>query len=288
MPECTFIFKSIYPSRLFILLGLSLLTVHSAYAQMDPGSGVQPLPSGVNGGGNPAGNAGMGAGSGAATNAPMVPSGKKEETNLFDGSSPYLDYGDFNSSDEEDTDTLYFQYGRFFGVSLGLGYQTATGNRGLLYAPAFPRVDIQLHYWFDFQFAMALGVFFATHNFTDQGTTTTVKLLGYGVDLKYYFDVRNASAAISFANPFLVFGAGEMSKTQSTITSTAPDSDSSFTVGIGGGFEFPISYKKTYLILEGKYNTQSFADTAEPKYSDRVPDLSGGFFSLMAHLLFTW
>ncbi len=206
---------------------------------------------------------------------------------MFDQSSPYLEYGDFNSSEEEDADTAYFQYGRFFGVNIGLGYQAATGNRGMLYEPAFPRFDLGMEYWFDAQFAINLGLFFATHNFSDSGKSYSVKFTGFGVDLKYYFDVRNASAVLSFSNPFLLLGAGSISESQTQIQDNLPNTDTSFSVDFGGGLEFPISYKKTYFILEAKYNTQNFQDTNESSFS-RVTDLSGGFFSLLGQFMFTW
>ena len=80
-----------------------------------------------------------------------------------------------------------------------------------------------------------------------------------------------------------------MSKTESTVTSANPDSDSTFSVNFGAGLEFPISYKKTYLILEGRYHSQSFDDTNAVKFQSRgISDLSGGFFTFMTHILFTW
>jgi hypothetical protein len=113
-------------------------------------------------------------------------------------------------------------------------------------------------------------------------------MIGYGLDLKYYFDVRNSAAALSFSNPFIIGGIGAISKNQSSATSIQPTADSTMSVSMGAGLEFPISYKKTYLILEGRYHTQSFADTISPDYKNRVTDLSGGFMTVMFHLLFTW
>ncbi|MBS1958947.1 MAG: hypothetical protein JST80_05700 [Bdellovibrionales bacterium] len=261
MRACTFISK-------YALL-LALLAVPSrAQSQPDSNSGV---PSGQM--------------------QPSVPTGaKKDEPTLFDQYSPYLDYGDFNSSEEEDSDTLYFQYGRFFGISLGLGYETATGNRGLLYDAALPRFDLKVHYWFDFQFAMAMGIWFATHTFEYNNNANSVKLTGYYIDLKYYFDVRNASSVITFANPHLLIGFGAISKTEThSAASFTPGNDSTLSLSFGAGFEFPIVYKKTYFILDMRYWTQSFQDTDEvDRYKDRVPDLQGGFFTLMGHFMFTW
>jgi hypothetical protein len=284
MRGCTIISKtSSLASRFFlpsILLGSVLLgTIAHAQAPAIPGGPPQsPADAGapLQGPGDP--------------NAPAIPSGnKKEDTGLFDQSSPYLEYGDFSMSEEENEDALYFQYGRFFGLSLGLGYQAALGNRGKVYDPAIPRVDIRIHYWFGFNFAMDLGVFFATHNFTYNQLAYQTKLIGYGMHLKYYFDVKDSSAALTFANPFIEGGAGQWSMSEThTGGSTIPDSSATFSVDFGGGLEFPIVHKKTYLILEALYHTESFADVTETKFNQRVPDLYGGFFTFIAHFMFVW
>jgi hypothetical protein len=206
MRACTFI------SKLFLLLAL-ILPGSFAFAQADGGADMPTPP-------------------------------KKEEPGLFDQSTPYLEYGDF---------------------------------------------DLKMHYWFDFQLAMNIGIFFASHTFESDGTNN-VRLLGYGVDLKYSFDVRNASAPISFSNPFLVAGVGSISKTISTITRSTTDMDSTLSINFGAGLEFPIVFKKTYFILDTRYHTQNFDDSNDTEYRDSkgIPDLTGGFFTVSGHILFTW
>ncbi len=277
MPACTFTFN--LRSTLLILLAL-LLATPSGFAQ-----NVRPNDPAIPAGGGSPQNPGMG------VDQPAIPSGaKKEDTGLFDQTSPYLEYGDFNMNDDENDDSLYFQYGRFFGVSMGLGYQTALGNRGKLYEAALPRLDLRVMYWFTFNFGMDLGIFFANHSFTNSdGNNTQVKMIGYGMHLKYYFDVRDSSAALTFANPFLAVGIGAMSKSESTIKSTEPESDSTLSMDFGGGFEFPVSYKKTYFILELLYHTQNFKDSIETLYEKRgITDLNGGFLTLVGHFMFVW
>ncbi len=267
MPACTFISKT--SLVIFILLNF----IHFAPESRAQGAAIPP-------------NAIPGAPGDPMT--PAVPAARREDPKLFDQSSPYLDYGDFNMNEEENDDALYFQYGRFFGVSLGAGYQAATGNRGKLYEAALPRVDIRMHYWFNFNFAMDLGVWFANHQFSYGGANTKVNLVGYGIHLKYYFDVKDASAALTFANPFIEFGAGAISKSESTLASSLPDITSTLSMDIGGGLEFPITHKKTYFIVEGLYHTQSFPDSIDDQFILRVPNLSGGFITVMGHFMFVW
>jgi hypothetical protein len=262
MQACTII-SSFKRPRVLPALAFFLLTHAAAYAQeTEPGPEAAP---------------------------PPVVAPKREEANLFDTSTPYLDYADFNLNEEEAEDTNYFQYGRYFGLSLGLGYQTATGNRGKLYNAALPRFDARIQYWFGFNFAADMGIFFADHSYFNGSSNTKVKLLGYGFHLKYYFDVKDASAPVSFANPHLIGGVGVMSKSETTpFNSATPDTDSSFSVDFGGGLEFPIVYKKTYFALECLYHTQSFADTEDDNNPNNLPDRSGGFLTLLGHFMFVW
>jgi hypothetical protein len=291
MRECTIISKLSF--LFFVLLACSGL---NAFAQMPSG---ETVPSVAAPGGPKDPGASVGVGGGGDPNAPAIPTGKqKEDTGLFDQASPYLNYGDFDITEEENQDALYFQYGRFFGVSLGVGYETALGDRGKLYQAAIPRIDLRLHYWFDFNFAMDLGVFFATHsfNYTTSANGNTAaqtlnyqdKIIGYGIHLKYYFDTTDSSAALSFANPFVEVGFGEMSKAETNQTSNGPDNESTPTVDFGGGLEFPIVNKKTYFILEALYHTQNFDDSTSSKFANVTPDLTGGFFTLIGHFMFVW
>lgn len=213
---------------------------------------------------------------------------KVDEPSILEPSSPYLNYGNFDMDDDEDAQTLYYQYGRFFGISLGAGFQTALGNRGRLYQAAFPRVDFKIHYWFDFQTSLVMNLMFANHSFNYNNQTADVNLLGYGIDIKYAFDVKNSSAPIAFSNPYVFIGAGALSKMQTSSSGSATESDGSFSFNLGGGLEFPIVLRKTYFLLEARYFTQNFYDSNEDIYAPRAPDLRGGFFTVGGHLLFTW
>ena len=140
-----------------------------------------------------------------------------------------------------------------------------------------------------------MGVFFVNQSYVDPTATSNannqVKMIGYGMHLKYYIDVRDKSAALSFSNPFISVGIGAISKSTSNNGSGSTDvtSDSTLSIDLGGGLEFPIVYKKTYFILEAMYHTQNFADSSDTTYAAQgIPDLSGGFFTLMGHFMFVW
>jgi len=202
--------------------------------------------------------------------------------------TPYTDYGEFNEEDDEAADTQYLQYGRFFGVSLGVGTQGVTGNRGSLWDGGFPMLDFKLHYWFNFNFALDMGFTTAPHFFTFAGARTDVRFSRIGVDLKYYFDTRDSPSSITFAGPYLLAGVGNYTKTQTTITDNVSDNDSSVGMLVGAGLEFTVSPKKVYFYLQGTFEMVTFKDTNTDIYQPQIADMTGNFYSFSAGMLFTW
>jgi hypothetical protein len=212
--------------------------------------------------------------------------------------TPYTSFGEFGDDDEAE-DTRFYQYGRFFGVSLGLGYEGATGNRGSLYTGGLPAFAVRVHYWFDFNFALTLGIYSAKHQYTgfraNGGSTTQkndVTIFEFGSELRYYFDTRDSTAPVTFAGPFLMVGIGSYAKSESDITE--PDSvakDSTLGLSFGGGLEFPLKPRKVYLDLESKFHAVSFNDDGLPVTTTGgkvVKDSSGMLFTIMASVLFTY
>jgi hypothetical protein len=213
--------------------------------------------------------------------------------------TPYTSFGEFN--DEEETeDTRFFQYGRFFGVSLGLGYEGATGNRGSLYTGGLPAFSLRVHYFFDFNFALTLGFYSAKHQYTgfkqgqgsDTGQKNDVDIFEFGSELRYYFDTKDSTAPVTFAGPFLIVGLGNYTKTESDIlTPDSPNKDTALGFSFGGGLEFPLKPRKAYLNLETKFHTVSFKNDALSVTSTGnkvIKDTNGMLFTIMASVLFTY
>lgn len=207
--------------------------------------------------------------------------------------TPFTEYGEFNEEEYEAAETRFFQHGRFFGLSLGLGSQGVTGGRGLLYQGGFPVFDFKIHYWFDFNLALDLGFFTASH-YVDTNVTGAghidVNFVRFGVDLKYYFETKNLSAALSFSNPYILIGIGSISKTQNYANQgLSAATESSFALSGGGGLEFVISPRRTFFELEGKFHSVRFQDTYTTLYqSVGIQDLSGLFYTVTGNILFTW
>jgi len=199
--------------------------------------------------------------------------------------TPFTQYGEFNGDKDEEEDTKFFQAGRFFGVSAGLGFETASGNLGALYSGGFPLIDLKVHYWFDFNFALDVG--FSSVNFNYVNTNTqNVNIIRVGVDLRYYFDVRNVTAAISFANPYILIGAGDYTKNETDAITQVTNNFSSFGFCAGGGLEFALKPKKAYFQVEGKVHFVNFSDTQSA--TGGLPNQTGQFYSLTGNFMWTW
>jgi hypothetical protein len=205
--------------------------------------------------------------------------------------TPFTEYGEYNEEAEETEDAKFFQHGRFFGVSVGSGYHGVTGNRGILWQGGKPMFELKLHYWFDFNVALDLGFFTAPHFYeaSSQGNHVDVGYTFIGVHAKYYFDTRNVSAPITFANPYILAGGGQISKTETSISDNATTTDSNVGIEFGGGMEFALKPRKLYFAVEGKGSIVSFEDTYTERFESLgASDLTGMFFSLTAALMFTW
>ncbi len=215
----------------------------------------------------------------------------RSEEDDFSG-TPFTEYGEFNEASEEEEDTKFLQFGKLFGVSIGLGFESIDGNRGSLWQGGFPVVDVKLHYWFNFNLAIDLGFYTASHNFVSavqsQGRSD-VNLIHAGVDIKYYFDTKNLSSALTFANPFILLGAGSFSKTVNSMATGTTDADSSVGVSAGVGLEFTMSPRKLYFEIEGKIHLVNFKDTFLATYQSMgLADMTGNFYTITGNVLFTW
>jgi hypothetical protein len=204
--------------------------------------------------------------------------------------APAATYGEFNEEADEAQDTRFFQYGRFFGVSVGTGLSGVTGNRGLLWQGGTPMVDLKLHSWLDFNFALALGLNSVRHFYEVSSQRTDISLTRVGVDLKYYFSTQNLSAPLAFSNPYLLAGVSSLTKTETNLSDETVTDETTYALGAGFGFEFALSPRKAYFTLEWRANFANFRDTNSSKFlnTNGIPDLAGFFYTTVGSFLFTW
>lgn len=231
------------------------------------------------------------ASSGSATVPSNNPVGGDEDE--FKG--PFQEYGEFHEDADEEADARFYQYGRFFGVSIGAGAETVSGNRGLLWQGGFPSYDLRIHYWFDFQLALNLCWQLTSHSYLTNVRSlqqVSVSFVRAGVDVVYYINAQNLSAPITFANPFLILGAGNFTKNETSTNLGKVDSDNNLGLTLGAGIEIAIKPRKSYFQIEGKTHMVNFNDTNTTDFQAHKPtalaDLSGMFFTVTGSVLFTW
>ncbi len=209
---------------------------------------------------------------------------------------PYSEYGEFDSSEDEAQDEKFFQYGRFFGVGLGSGVTTPTGNAGKLYQGGFPMVDLRVLYWFDFLIALQVMVQNSKHNYdAPPDGLSDVNFFRFLGQVKYYIDTRDLAAPVTFIGPHFIFGAGLYQRTDNIGSGTGTTSGDNtqtlqaFGVNAGIGFELTLKPKKTYLDLEGMAHFVQFSDQFDPKFKNvGILDRTGTWFTFGAALVWTW
>jgi hypothetical protein len=214
----------------------------------------------------------------------------KPEEDSF-GQSAFQEYGSFNEEEEEAETIDFFQRGRFFGASAAFGFQGTTGNRGVLWQGGFPDIDLRLHYWFNFNVALDLGGYYASHFYSSTaGKRIDVSMLSIQGSVKYYFDTRNLSAPLTFASPYLLAGFGSYTKIETLSTDASQVSESTVGFNVGAGLEFVIKPKTVYFSIENRWHFLRFSDTGSQAYeaSLGLVDLTGFFWTLTGGIVFTW
>jgi hypothetical protein len=221
-----------------------------------------------------------------------APSAAPKKTTEEYGVTPWTEYGEFNEEDEEIADTRFFQTGRFFGVSVGGGFAGALGNRGLLWKGGFPSIDLKVHYWFDFNLALDLSYGQSSHFYEilSRNERVDIKQNTFGASVKYYIPTQNLSSAIGFASPYLLLGIASYSKVEFSSRTQATTQDSQAGINAGGGLEFVIAHRKTYLTLEGRLHSVPYLDSNSSDFvlTNAIENLQGLHWNTSLAVLFTW
>jgi hypothetical protein len=232
----------------------------------------------------------------ASAHAQSAPSSAQDQADGGEAflSGPFSEFGEFDSNEDEEEDEKFFQSGRFFGVGLGLGLTTPTGNAGRLYQGGFPTVDFRLNYWFDFFVALQLGVRNSTHSYDvlPDGKTSS-NLFRVTGQVKYYFDTKNFSAPLTFIGPHLLLGCGMYKRTDNLQDQGVTESSQAFGLNFGAGVELTIKPKKFYFSIEVLGNLVTFRDSFDPRFQNNdpingVPDRTGPWIDTVGALTWTW
>jgi hypothetical protein len=202
--------------------------------------------------------------------------------------NPFSDFVPFEDEYDIEDDERFMYFGRFFAVSLGTGMHFFGGNIGQLYNTALPVLDLRLIYFFDFRLAGQIGLSSASHAFNAAPNgAVEVNLFRINADMKYYFDVKNAGAAITATNPYIVAGISQTFRSQVFIDHNSVEKDTAFAVSGGLGMEFVLKPRKTSLGIEGRVHQLFFSDRYSQEYlPSGIQDLTGPMYSMITSLVF--
>jgi hypothetical protein len=181
-----------------------------------------------------------------------------------------------------------------FGVSLGMGALTATGNRGVVWNTLNPIYDLTLLYWLTPHVALDIEGFYArpSTNYwaTDAGGAidTGIKHIEFGTRL--YGDLRSIAPRLGFISPFFTLGAGIYSKSdESWSDSTVSSTDNELGMSVGAGVRLQVIPKSIAFEFLGRWNSVNFRDNDSMAFfNSGIPDLSGQIFTWNGNLVVTF
>lgn len=226
--------------------------------------------------------------------------------------------GDIFSDFNEDLDAShiiederFYRYGRFFSAAVSLGMTAFNGNRGLAYENEHPTFGMSLQYFQNFRSAFGLGFTFSKHHmfladsliaFQDfEGADksgpgfVSVNMFRVYFSYRYYMDTSNLGTAITYSNPYIIGRVEYWYQTNKFIDQPeiGDDNGGAFGFAVGGGLEFPLKLKETYLGLEMLMHSVAFFDKYTLLYKGVTPgtgydDLTGYGFTTMISYITSW
>ena len=222
-------------------------------------------------------------------------------------------FSDFNEDLENQQimeDERFYRYGRLYSLTIALGYTTFDGNRGSLYEDELPSYSFSLNFFNDFRNCFGLGLAYSSHHFiltepvhayNSDGKAAglvEVGMLRVFFHYRYYIDTANLGTAITYANPYFTGRLEYWYVTNKFIDQPTIDKDNGggLGFGIGGGLEFPIQMRESYISLEflihsvhfhDKY-TQAYRPWANSTTGYGWDDLTGFGYSTMIGYVISW
>ncbi len=221
-------------------------------------------------------------------------------------------FNDFNEDLESEQvleDERFYTYGRFVSLNLGLGVTTFSGNRGEAYDNSPPTVNLGMNVFSSFQLSYVLGVAYSKHGmfFNDPiNASPTDAEVGPGqIDIsmvrvytgfRYYIDTTDLNTAITYSNPYFTLRLEYWYVSNKFIDSDEYEDDNGggIGMGLGGGLEFPVELKESYINVEFLIHAINFHDRLSRAYqaadggSNGADDLTGLGYSTVANYVVSW
>tara|TARA_R110002072_G_scaffold64203_4_gene159577 strand:- start:16773 stop:17540 length:768 start_codon:yes stop_codon:yes gene_type:complete len=230
------------------------------------------------------------------------------EDDLNIGGDIFNDFNEDLDSTQMMEDERFFRYGRFFSFQISLGMTTFDGNRGTAYENDPPSYGIGVNYFLDFQTTFGMGMEFSKHHFFLDETVNgfrdqaiglvDVNIIRVYFSTRYYIDTSDLGTAITYANPYLTarleywYLTNKYRDQEGRVPS---DAGGGLGLGFGGGLEFPIKVKESYIALEVLYHSVAFHDKYTQKYRPfpdesgfGFEDLTGNVYTTMVSYVISW
>lgn len=236
--------------------------------------------------------------------------GEIDDDDLSVGQDIFSDFNEDIENNQVTEDERFYRFGRFFSFQVALGMTSFNGNRGNAYDNDHPSYGLGLNYFPNFQSSFGMGFELSKHHmlidfpvegFDDRGGNqgpgfVDVSMLRVYFSYRYYIDTANLGTAITFSNPYFT---GRMEYWYTTNKyvdqSTEPNhSGGGLGFGVGGGFEFPIKLRESYINTQFLFHKVNFIDKHVQKYKSTTPggrgydDLTGNVFSFFAGYVISW
>lgn len=227
-----------------------------------------------------------------------------DDDDLNIGGDIFTDFNEDIEASQVLEDERYYRYGRFFVFQLGLGLTAFDGNRGATYTNDHPSYQISLGYFANFETAFHLGFGFSKHNFFLRDPTQNFPSSVGAVDVsalrvffghRQYLDTANLGTAITYANPYFTWRLEYWYLTNKFIDQSGfgADTGGGLGLGVGGGLEFPLEFKKKYLNIEILFHKINLHDKNTQAYraiddGDGIDDLTGNGYGLVISYVMNW
>lgn len=235
-----------------------------------------------------------------------------EDEDLNIGGDIFSDFNEDIESAQIAEDERFYRYGRLFSIQFGVGVTTFSGNRGLAYEDKLPSLSLGYNYFKDFQNSFGLGVAYSRHAFFlgvgDQYRgfvnndrflgTVNVSMIRVFFNFRHYIETANLGTAITYSNPYLT---GRMeywyvSNKFSASAETLDDNGGAFGFGIGGGLDFPVELRESYINVEMLMHFVPYHDIDTANYqckyaeceANTFEDLSGNAFTTTVSYVINW
>lgn len=233
-----------------------------------------------------------------------------EEDDLNIGGDIFSDFNEDIESTQMAEDERFYRYGRFFTFQLGIGLTTFDGNRGIAYNNDPPTYNLGVNYFLDFRNSFGMGVEYSKHNmfvdspvvgypnFVDPGVGfIDISMLRVYFSSRYYIDTSDLGTAITYSNPYLTLRLEywyRTAKFRDQEDRIPNETGGGLGVGLGGGLEFPIKIKESYLGVELLWHSVAFDDKFTQNFraldggTYNVDDLTGNVYSVMTSYVINW